>query len=145
MYNQNNAGYAGAICTGISLHQMVNRLIFTVRGGMADSAHLLVNEVPEDIRISANEEKIATVIHELLSSVLLNARNGEIYIGANRFRDVVILEIQDRNNYNGYALGCRLKTVEPEVSRMGGYMTTEGLQKLIATVSFSFPNLALTA
>jgi hypothetical protein len=102
----------------------------------------MMNEVSESLIVEANQEKLASVMHSLLSSVLDNARNGEIHISAEKFRDIVILEIQDRNNYNGYALGCRLKSVEPEARRMGGDISVTGQQQLVATISFSFPNMA---
>jgi C4-dicarboxylate-specific signal transduction histidine kinase len=141
MMNQNPVRYTGTEGAGISLYAMVDLLVRNARATTSPN-NVMMNEVPEGLVVEANEEKLAAVMHSLLSSVLDNARNGEIHITAEKFRDIVILEIQDRNNYNGYALGCRLKTVEPEARRMGGDISVTGQQQLVATISFSFPNQA---
>ncbi|HTD93534.1 MAG TPA: hypothetical protein VK644_06975 [Chitinophagaceae bacterium] len=141
MMNQNPVRYTGTLCTGISLYAMVDLLVRNARATTSPN-NVMMNEVPENLIVEADQEKLASVMHSLLSSVLDNARNGEIHISAEKFRDIVILEIQDRNNYNGYALGCRLKSVEPEARRMGGDISVKGQRQLVATISFSFPNQA---
>jgi hypothetical protein len=140
MKDQLNTGWPGVFNTGTSLQLLVNRLVSNSRAGIIRNKSFVVNEVPMEFYIAADESKIAPVISELLTTVVANARNGRIYITAERFRDIIILEIQDRNNYNGYALAYSLKTIEPQATMIGGCISIKGPQQLVATISFSFPN-----
>jgi len=125
--------------SGTSLQLLVNRLVSNSLNGIARNKCIVVNEVPSDFRIAA-DETAAPVINELLTTMVANARNGRIYINAQRFRDIMILEMQERNNYNGYALAFSLKSIEPQASMIGGNINIKGIQQLETTVSFSFPN-----
>jgi hypothetical protein len=137
-----NAVHSGVDNTGTSLRLLVNRLVSDSLAPTVHNKSCIVNEVPADIRMIADEDKVMPVISELLTSVVANARNGNIHISAERFRDVVILEIQERNNYNGYALAYRIQSIEPQATMLGGYIRMKGQQELITTISFSFPNHA---
>ena len=140
MKNQPNTGWAGAFSTKTSLQLLVNRLVSNSLAGIAHSKSIVVNEVPSEFFITADENKITPVISELFAIVVANARNGRIYISAERFKDIIILQIQDCNNYNGYALAYSLKAIEPQATMIGGNISIKGQQQLIATISFSFPN-----
>jgi hypothetical protein len=48
--------------------------------------------------------------------------------------------MQERNNYNGYALAFSLKSIEAYAAMIGGNIGIKDPQKLVTTVSFSFPN-----
>ena len=140
MKNQLNSGWAGVFNTKTSLQLLVNRLVSNSLAGIVRSKSIVVNEVLPEFFITADENKVTPVISELLTTVVANARNGRIYITAERFRDIIILQIQDRNNYNGYALACSIKAIEPQAAMMGGCINIKSAQQLVATISFSFPN-----
>ena len=140
MKNQPNTGWAGVFNTKTSLQLLVNRLVSNSLGAIVRSKSIVVNEVPGEFLITAGEHKLTPVISELLTTVITNARNGRIYINAERFRDIISLQIQDRNNYNGYALAFSIKTIEPQASMMGGCIDIKAAQQLVTTISFSFPD-----
>jgi hypothetical protein len=50
--------------------------------------------------------------------------------------------VQERNNYNGYALGYSVRTLEQSASAYGANITISGEQQRVVTVSISFPNNA---
>jgi hypothetical protein len=52
----------------------------------------------------------------------------------------MILNIQDRNNNNGYALDFSIMSIKQQANEIGGSLSIEGKQQRVATVSFSFPN-----
>jgi hypothetical protein len=134
-----NTAYSGVNNTGISLRQVVNNLLSDSLSSGGNSKNLIVNEITADICMIADQDKV-DVISELLISVVSNARNGNIHISAEQFRDGVILEIQERNNYNGYALAYRVQSLESQAAMLGGYITMKGKQQLVTTISFGFPN-----
>jgi hypothetical protein len=143
---QGYTAYSSDNNAGTSLRQIVNGLLLdSMTDSSINSKNIIVNDITADIPMVADEGRVVPVISELLSSVLSNARNGNIHISAERYRDGVILEIQERNTYNGYALAYRVQSIEPQVNMLGGYITLKGKQQLVTTISFGFPNERMTA
>jgi glucose-6-phosphate-specific signal transduction histidine kinase len=145
MNYQLNAGSPGVFDTGISLQLLVNRLVSSSQGMAFRNKSTVVNEVPRDIHVVADKSKVVPIIEELLTTVVTNARNSQIHISADRYKDIVILNIQDRNNYNGYALAFSIMSIESQINEAGGSLIIDGKQKKIATISFSFPNYAVAS
>ena len=133
-------GFAAVFSGTAYLHKLVNYLVGNSLVTILHNKTIVVNEVPTEFRLNADAEKIVPVIEALLITVITNSRNGRVYINVDKFRDTITLEIQDRNNYNGYALACSIKALEPLASIMGGNINLEAPQQLIATVTYSFPN-----
>ena len=141
MNNQLNTGWAGVFNTKTSLQLLVNRLVSNLLADIVRSKSFIVNEVSPEFLITADKSKVTSVISELLTTVVANSRNGHIYITAEKFGDIVIFQIQDRNNYNGYALAGSIKSIEPMALMIGGNINIKGQQHLVATISFSFPDV----
>jgi hypothetical protein len=131
--------YHGVNHAGTSLRHVINQLLSDSLPSSVNSKNIIVNEIAAEICMTANEE-VLSVISELLVSVVSNARNGKIHISAEQFKDGVILEIQERNTYNGYALAYRVQSIEPQAAMLGGYITMKGKQQLVTIISFGFPN-----
>jgi hypothetical protein len=141
MNNQLSTGWTGVFNTKTSLQLLVNRLVSNLLTDIVRSKSFIVNEVSPELFIIPHESKVTPVISELLTTVVTNSRNGHIYITAEKFGDIVILQIQDRNNYNGYALTGSIKSIEPMAMVIGGSINIKGQQHLVATISFSFPDV----
>lgn len=130
---------------GISLRLLVDDLLTRAEPTIFKNRISVVNEVPRDVFVLADEQKVIPLIHELLETVFINGLNTRIHVSAERFRDIIILRIQDRNNNNGYALSFTVMGFEPQAAEAGGSIQIEGKQQKVATISFSFPNHAYTA
>lgn len=124
-----------------SLKSLVNQLLrHSLNEMMRNSDSSVMNEIPAELCTVAKESKVTPVIQELLATVVTNARKGRIRIRAEKFRDIVILEIQDQSNYNRYALDYSIRAIEPLARTVGGYISIKGQQQLETTISFGFPN-----
>lgn len=121
---------------------LVNQLLTNSMPIAFHSKTLVINEVSRAMELSKDGAGIAPVIRDLLSTVIVNARNGQIYISADRFRDITTLYVQERNNNNGYALGYSVRTLEQEAAVHGANISITGEQQRVVTVSISFPNNA---
>lgn len=126
--------------SGISLRVLVNQLVSNSRRYADRTKSLIANEISGEICMVADKDKIGSVINELLTTVVVNARNGNIHISAEKYKDSVTLQIQERNNYNGYALSNSIQSLQQQASSFGGHISMNGKQQLIATISFNFPN-----
>ncbi|MET0635422.1 MAG: hypothetical protein ABWZ25_05315 [Chitinophagaceae bacterium] len=128
---------------GKTLKQLVDRLVSDSLSNPGNDKNFIVNEVPENMCVLMDECKEGNVISELLTTVVTNARNGDIHITADQFRDIITVDIEERNNNNGYALASRLQHIEPEANRLGGSISIKGEQQLVTKISFSFPLLTV--
>ena len=127
--------------SGTSLQSFIDHLLYhPLAESLRRSDSQVVNEIPAEFSLRKDEAKIFPVIKELLAVVLMNARKGNITVRAEKFRDIMILEIEDCNNYNGYALDYSLRSLESLARLAGGHISAKGQQQLVSTVSFSFPN-----
>jgi hypothetical protein len=135
--------FADASIRGTSLQSLINHLLrHSLSDTLRRSDSSVMNKIPAELYLAIDENKVTPVIKELLTIVLTNARKGRIHIRAERFRDIIILEIQDQSNYNGYALDYSIRAIEPMARMAGGYISIKGQQQLDTTISFSFPNQA---
>lgn len=135
----------GVFDTAISLQQLVSNLVNSSLPAAKHKNTHLVNEVEQGVALGTRINKAISIISDLLTTVVANSCNGEIHISAKRFRDVVIVEIQERNNYNGYALAYSIGSIEPDAALVGGHISIRGPQQKITTISFSFPDNPMAA
>lgn len=99
----------------------------------------IVNDVEKDLLLGKGADKLRQVLSDLLQAVIRNSHEGDVHISAERFRDMVMLHIEERNNYNGYALSFSVGSLEPDAAKIGGHISMEGTHKREAHISFSFP------
>jgi hypothetical protein len=141
MRPQFQTSFAHPTTPGTSLRSLIDHLLrHSLSDLLRSSDSSVMNEIPAELYLTIGENKVAPVVSELLISVLNNARKGRIHIRADRFRDIIILEIEDQSNYNGYALEYSIRHIEPLARVIGGYLTIKGKQQLVTTITFSFPN-----
>jgi capsular polysaccharide biosynthesis protein len=101
---------------------------------------IVINEVANDLMIAKDRITMAPVMRDLLATVIANSSNGQIYISAERFRDIITIQVQERSNNNGYALASSLRIVEAAATLVGGNLTISGAQQRVATICLSFSN-----
>ena len=137
-------GYSGTTQPHVtSLQSLVNQLLrHSLSDMMQRSDSSVINEIPAELCTIVEESKVTPVIKELLAAVVANARRGRIHIRAERFRDIIILEIVDQSNYNGYALDYSIRSIEPLARMAGGYISLKDQQRLETSITFSFPDQA---
>lgn len=100
------------------------------------------NRVSADFKLYTDQSKVAPVIYEMLATIISNARNTSLTITAEKFIDTITLTVEDGNNYNGYALSFSLMAIEMQARIAGGNLSVNGVQKRVASISLSFPDLA---
>lgn len=123
----------------VSLNQLIKLLVENTQPLAIQHHTKVVNEVDGRLLLGEGALQLSSVLEELLDAVILNSREGDIHITADRFKDMVLLHIEERNNYNGYALSFSVGSLEPDAARIGGHISIEGERKKEATIQFSFP------
>ncbi len=131
---------AGAqLRTAISLNALMCDICATYMLTAKRTDTMLINVIPGELCINWDLAVIRPVLAEVFGAVVSNARNGLIHVSAERFRDTIYLQIQERNTQNGYALASSLKALEPLAALVEGYLAVKGQQSLVTTITFSFP------
>ena len=126
--------------SNISLQLLVDELVNDLLGNILLNKIVVENEVSANLSLRADQNEVMLVINELLATVVANARDTSINITAEKFSDIVTLRVEDRNNFNGYALSFSLLSIGRKARCLGGDINIRGAQKRVATVSFSFPD-----
>lgn len=127
---------------GFSLKVMVNHMIGHLTGVINKNRIRIENRVSADFKLYTDQSKVAPVIYEMLATIISNARNTSLNITAEKFIETITLTVEDGNNYNGYALSFSLIAIEMQARMAGGNLSVNGVQKRVASVSLSFPDLA---
>jgi hypothetical protein len=140
MKNHEFNDLAGTPPTGTSLRKLISRLVSSLSQSAAVNKVFILNGVSAEYRIPAEQVKVISVIKELLMTMASNGRNTCISVTAEKFTDIIILNFEDQNNNNGYALSFSLMAIEQHARFAGGDISIDGAQKKVATVSFSFPD-----
>lgn len=126
--------------TDVSLQVLLNDLVTRLPETIAINKVIIANQVASNLTMRADQDNLVTVIDELLTIIAINARNTSLFITAEKFIDTVTLYVEDRNNYNGYALSFSLMALEQQARHIGGNLAIKGAQQRITTVSLSFPD-----
>jgi len=140
MRTQTYVPNAGVNVIGTSLQSLVNSIIDQEIKEAFRLRTILINQVPFGLITIADTSSIRPIIHKLIAAVVRNSKNGEVHITADRFRETMSIIIEERNNYNGYALAFSLRSIEPLARLVGGYISVRGQYELNATITFCFPN-----
>ena len=125
--------------TGISLQQLVCNLIDRSRPVALHNRTHVVNQVGRELVLGFDNENVVSVIRDLLSVIIDNSCDGEIHIWAEKYSDVIMLLIEERNNNKGFALSFSIGSIEPYAVRIGGHISIEGIRQRKTLISFSFP------
>jgi len=130
---------SGKINTTLSLQELIGNTVSKSLAAANYHNTRIVNDVQNELALGPASNEAMVVINNLLAAVVANSKNGEIHITAQRYKYLVILEIQERNIYNEYALAFSIGSMEQDAASIGGHLSMKGQQQKITTISFSFP------
>jgi hypothetical protein len=131
--------YTGYSAAPLSLQQLVDSLVSNCQQMAASNHSTVVNEIGKAVSLRKGSEPFIDLIDEVIKTVIANSNKGDIHISAERRDQEVILAIQERNNYNGYALSFSIGALMEEAFSIGGMLDIKCPQKKITTIYLSLP------
>lgn len=136
-----NSYYASSTGTvpALPLNTLVHSIVDEVLPVAITHHTRIVNEVKKELLLGTGATELQQVLHDLLLAVIRNSKEGDIHISADYFRDMVLIHIDEKNNYNGYALSFSVGSLEADAARLGGHISMEGARSREAHISFTFP------
>ena len=132
--------YTAPVCQGVQLQQLVNNLVGNSLLIAAAKCSAVINEVGGGVFLQNANPKVVTLIGDIIHTVIINSKEGDIHIGAKQHEGNTVLKVQERNNYNGYALSYSLGTLMSDVNVAGADLAITGEKQKITTIVFTFPD-----
>lgn len=134
------AGYGHPVQNGIRLQELIDGLVGDSLPMAMQNGTVVRNEVGRGVVLRRVDDRFTRFLEEVLRAVIGNARKGDIRISVRKDRQHLVLQITDRNNYNGYALSCRIGALIPDAITLGGNLDIRNPRQLEATVCFHLPD-----
>jgi hypothetical protein len=123
---------------GVCLRQLVDGLVGNSLVIATDKCSAITNEVSQGVLLRSENLRAIQLLEELLHTVIINSKKGDIHISAKRQEDKVLVTIQERNNNNGYALSFSVGALVPDVNTLGAALDMNGEKSRVATIILSF-------
>jgi hypothetical protein len=122
-----------------NLHNLVTRLTGNYLPLAVNNHSFFINDIPADLPVENNGQRIASVIGRMLSIVASHVKDTCIRLSAKRYGHITVLEIQESGSVNSYALASDLQHVHLLAEHIGGRLSISIPNPEITKISFSFP------
>ena len=128
------------VSQGIQLQQLVNKLVGNSLLIATAKCSAVINEVGGGVILQNANPKVVALIGDIIHTVIINSKEGDIHIDAKQNEGNTVLKVQERNNYNGYALSYSLGTLMSDVNVAGADLAITGEKQKVTTIIFTFPD-----
>ena len=128
-----------------NLHHLVDQAAGNYIPKAVKRNSFIVNEVPREFQVASNEKILATILNNLLSSVVSHSKHSCIRIKANIYGDIICLCIKDNSNYSDNAVNGKLDQVKQLVKKLRGSVIIRNMEDKFTTILLSFPNNPIAA
>ncbi|MEO6550646.1 MAG: hypothetical protein ABIN94_21755 [Ferruginibacter sp.] len=131
------------------LSKSLRKLVGIAAGKSMPSAvqrnSFIINEVPEEFVIAADEKALSKVLNSLLHTVVNNSKHSCIRIKANEYDDMIFLLVKDNSGISNDAIGNHMDEVKKLAKEMNGNVTIENIENNATHFLLTFPNFPKAA
>jgi hypothetical protein len=129
----------------IPLHQMVDQLLAALQPLTLRRDSIILNGIPHDLTVLAEENTLAYVLGSLLNSAINNGRNECIHIVAVVAEDRTMICVKDVGTYYYHAISTDYRKIQNAAELLGGSISVDQDDIHGTNVSFSISNRLLAA
>lgn len=130
----------------IVLHQMVSRISANAIPSATRRHSFIINDVPNELKVSADEHMLATVFGSLLNTIVTHTENCCIRIYARLYGRVALIHLKESHNVNSSAFNGSIRQVQRLAEKIGGTVSINSDRNKATTVVLTFVNeLSLAA
>lgn len=124
------------------LHKMIARHLAVFQPLAVKQNSFIVNEVPADFRIMADEKVLSSLVHSMLSSVVAGSRNSCIRVSIKQFGNIILLKFRDRSGEIVFDMHCGQNKINviSLAEKIGGSVFMNDSRKKTDMLTLSFPN-----
>lgn len=139
MKRQLITGYRVQENSRIPLRQLIDGLVGNSLSIAAGNSTVVLNEVGGGVILQNGSGRFVQLLDDIIRAVISNSRRGDVHISDEKKKGNLVLHIEDRSNYNGYALSFRVGTLALDAALMGGSLEVVNPNSLETVVLLSVP------
>lgn len=129
----------------VALHLMINQLSVSTLPSAIRHRNILINDIPSELYVNADQHKLAAVLGSLLHTVIGHSNDSYIRISAKKYGNVMLVHFKENNHLNGHAFTASLNHAQKLAESIGGNVTVTSYRNDITTIALSFVNLPVAA
>jgi signal transduction histidine kinase len=123
----------------ISLHELVSGLVQSLLPVTLRGHNLVLNEIPRDLRVGADENMLAYVLWSLINAAIQSTQNDCIRIEALTAGDRLMIGIKGVGTYFRNTISREYRLVQHMAEKLGGSIHIE-----TSKINLSWENTAHT-
>ncbi len=131
--------------TASNLSQLVSRLVTSTLPTAVRRKSFIVNDIPAELYVAANEDMLAAVLSNLLNTVINHTENSCVRVSAKVYGGIILVYIKDSGSFNSYTVAYDMQQLQLLAKKMGGCICVNTQRKEIPGIAFSFPNVSRAA
>lgn len=124
----------------LALHGMINRISASSMPAATRKHSFIVNDVPPDLEVCADEQMLATVFASLLNTLINYTDNTCIRISAQLYGKVVLVNLKESQRLNKTAFAGSLRQVQQLAEKIGASISISSDRSKATTILLSFSN-----
>jgi len=109
----------------VSLHKLVSELVQGLLPLTVKRRNLVLNEIPRDLSIGADENMLAYVLWHLINGAVQCTQNECIHIEAFTMGDHMMIRIKDVGAYFHHTISREYRQVQHIAEKLGGCISIE--------------------
>ncbi|HEY6503333.1 MAG TPA: hypothetical protein VIZ28_05105 [Chitinophagaceae bacterium] len=123
-----------------SLYQLVEDNMKKYLDAAIQNSNSFINNVSDQLRVTANEAILNSVIGGMLHAVVAHVKESHILVSAKEiYGKMIEINVKDDNCYNTYAVALSLQDAFAQAEKIGGRLDITNQRQKITTISFTFP------
>jgi len=122
----------------VALKDLANQLIKGLLPAAISRNSFIINDIPEDACIVADEELIAHILGSLLNNTISSSHDGCIRVAATEEDGYTTLSVEDNNNDYSRFISGKMAKIKPAVKKIGGDLAFEFNKRNSITILVSF-------
>jgi hypothetical protein len=124
-YTEKTVPVQAVPCAKISLHGLVSELVQSLLPATIRRHNLVLNEIPRDLRIGADENMLAYVLWSLINGAIHSTQNECIHIEAVTVGARLVIRIKDVGAYFHHTISREYRQVQHVAEKLGGCISIE--------------------
>lgn len=129
----------------VALKGLANQLIKDLLPAAINRNSFIINDIPVDAYLEANEELVAHILGSLLNNTISSSHNGCIRVSVSAEDGCTILSVEDNNNDYSRFISGKMAKIKPVVKKIGGDLAFEFNRRNSITILVSFAKNKIAA
>jgi hypothetical protein len=129
----------------VALKDLANQLIKGLLPAAIGRNSFIINDIPADICIDADEELVAHILGSLLNNTIGSSHDGCIRVSVSNEDGYTVLSVEDNNNDYSRFISGKMAKIKPAVKKIGGDLAFEFNRRNSITILVSFAKSSIAA